>query len=41
MIGAGLARGVINNRVNRIKRFVKWAVSEELVPAGFYRRSNR
>jgi len=36
MIDAGLARGVINNRVNRIKRVIKWAVSEELLPAGAY-----
>lgn len=27
-----LSRGVINNRVNRIKRFFKWAVSEQLIP---------
>lgn len=27
-----LSRGVINNRVNRIKRFFRWAVAEELVP---------
>ncbi|MEW4565769.1 site-specific integrase [Bremerella sp. JC770] len=27
-----LSRGVINARVKRIKRFFKWAVSEELVP---------
>lgn len=34
MIEAGLSRGVINQRVNRIKRIVKWAVGEELVPPG-------
>ncbi|QGJ68633.1 Site-specific tyrosine recombinase XerC [Planctomycetales bacterium 10988] len=28
-----LSRGVINNRVKRIKRFFKWAVGEELVPS--------
>ena len=33
MISQGLARGVINNRINRIKRVFKWAVSIELVPA--------
>ena len=33
MIDSGLSRGVINNRSNRIKRFFKWAVSEELIPA--------
>jgi integrase len=27
-----LCRRVVNNRVKRIKRFFKWAVSEELVP---------
>ena len=31
-----LSRGVINNRVNRIKRVFKWAVSEELAPCGSY-----
>ncbi len=33
MIEKALCRGVINNRVGRIKRFYKWAVSEELIPA--------
>ena len=32
MIDAGLSRGVVNQRVNRIKRIFKWAVAEELVP---------
>jgi len=36
LVSAGLCRGVVNARVNRIKRFVKWAVSEELVPASLY-----
>ena len=31
-----LSRGVINNRVNRIKRVFKWAVSEQLAPATSY-----
>ncbi len=31
-----LCRGVINRRINRLKRIVKWAVSEELAPAGAY-----
>ncbi len=31
MIQAGLSRGVINHRVNRIKRVFKWAVAEELI----------
>lgn len=36
MIEVGLSRGVINNRVNRIKRFCKWAVSEAIVPPAVY-----
>lgn len=32
MIADGLSRGVTNARINRIKRFFKWAVAEELVP---------
>jgi integrase len=36
MIDNDLSRGVINNRVNRIKRFFKWAVSEQLVPPSVY-----
>ncbi len=32
-IEQNLSRGVINDRVNRIRRFFKWAVSGELVPA--------
>ena len=36
MVTDGLSRGVVNARVNRIKRFVKWAVSEELVPPALY-----
>ena len=36
MIENDLSRGVINNRVNRIKRFFRWAVSEEHVPASVY-----
>ena len=27
-----LSRGVINNRINRVKRFFRWSVAEELVP---------
>jgi integrase len=33
MIRDGLCRGVINQRINRIRRAFKWAVSEELVGA--------
>jgi integrase len=36
MIESGLARSLINARVNRIKRAWKWAVSEELLPPGAY-----
>ena len=36
MIERDLCRGVINNRVGRIKRFFKWAVSEELIPASVH-----
>jgi integrase len=36
MIDADLARGVINNRINRIKRLIKWGVSEELIPPSVY-----
>jgi integrase len=31
-----LSRGVVNHRVNRIKRVFKWAVSEELIPASIH-----
>ena len=36
MVEAGLCRGVINNRVGKIKRAFKWAVAEELVPPSVY-----
>jgi len=36
MIDTGLSRGVINNRINRVKRFFKWGVSEELIPPSVY-----
>ena len=32
MVDADLSRGVVNHRINRIRRFFKWAVSEQLVP---------
>jgi hypothetical protein len=32
MIDKDLSRGVVNHRVNRIKRFIKWATSQQLVP---------
>ena len=35
---SGLARGVINQRVGRIKRLFKWGVAEELVEVGVYQR---
>jgi integrase len=31
-----LSRGVINHRINRIRRVFRWAVSEELAPPGAY-----
>jgi integrase len=36
MLDAGLCRGVINQRVGRVRRMFKWAVSNELVPASVY-----
>jgi hypothetical protein len=36
MIENDLSRGVINHRINRIKRFFRWAVSEELIPSSVY-----
>lgn len=36
MIAAGWCRGVVNQRVGRIVRIFKWAVSEELVPASVH-----
>jgi len=32
----GLCRGVINARIDRVKRLFKWAVSEEMVPPSVY-----
>jgi integrase len=32
MVDRGLSRGVINSRVNRVRRVFKWAASEMLVP---------
>jgi integrase len=36
MADAGQARTVINGRVNRIRRMLRWAVSEELIPVEVY-----
>jgi len=36
MIQAGWSRKVINQRIGRIKRIFKWAVSKQLVPAQVY-----
>ena len=36
MVDSDLSRGVVNHRVNRIKRLFKWAVSEELIPSSVY-----
>jgi integrase len=35
--GQALSRGVINNRIRRIVRMFKWAVSEELAPESVWR----
>jgi hypothetical protein len=37
MIDADLSRGVINQRISRIMRIFKWAVSKELVPESVWR----
>jgi integrase len=37
LIDAGVSRGVINQRVGRMKRLFKWGTSEELVPESVYR----
>jgi integrase len=37
MVNAGLARGVINQRIGRVVRMFKWAVAEELVPETVHR----
>jgi integrase len=36
MVQAGLSRGVVNARVNRVRRVFKWAASFEMVPAPVY-----
>jgi integrase len=36
MVIAGLSRGVVNARVNRVRRVFKWAASFEMVPAPVY-----
>ena len=36
MVRAGLSRGVVNARVNRVRRMFKWAASFELLPATVY-----
>ncbi len=36
MVDGGLSRGVINNRIGRIKRIFKWAVADELIPPATY-----
>ena len=38
MLEAGLSRGTINRRVNRIKRLFKWSVAEELLEPSVYQR---
>jgi hypothetical protein len=41
MVDAGVSRGVVNQRVSRIVRVFKWAVSEELVPEATWRALTR
>ena len=36
MVKSGLSRGVVNARVNRVRRVFKWAASFELVPASVH-----
>jgi integrase len=36
MIRSGLARGTINQRVGRVVRLFRWAVTEELIPPGVH-----
>jgi integrase len=36
MVKAGLSRGVVNARINRVRRVFRWAASFELVPATVY-----
>ncbi|HEX5102632.1 MAG TPA: site-specific integrase [Pirellulaceae bacterium] len=36
MVSSGLCRNLVNARINRVKRFMKWAVSEELAPPSAY-----
>jgi integrase len=36
MIAAGLSRGVINQRIGRVRRLFKWGVENELVPPPVY-----
>jgi integrase len=36
LVELGLSRGVVNQRVGRIKRMFKWAAGEELVPVAVY-----
>lgn len=38
MVAAGRARKSINKDVHRVRRMVKWAVGEELLPAAVYER---
>ncbi|MFO0806072.1 MAG: tyrosine-type recombinase/integrase [Gemmataceae bacterium] len=36
MIDMGLSRGVVNQRIGRVKRVFKWAAGEELVPGSVF-----
>lgn len=41
LVGEDLCRTLINSRINRVKRFFKWAVSKELAPGGAWRDDGR
>ena len=36
MIDAGMCRGVVNQRIGRVRRMFKWGAGEELVPSAVY-----
>ena len=36
MMDKDISRGVVNHRVNRIKRFIKWATSQQLIPPSVF-----
>ena len=40
MIDAGLSRGVINQRIGRIKRMFQWGAGDEMIPASIHARTS-